>query len=430
MDGLTLIVIVFFVLFALRVPIAITLIGASLVGLIFAPSSIPISTLPTTMWQGVNHFVLLAIPFFILMGDLALASGVTQRLVNVAKAWIGHIWGGLAHVSVSVNVVMAGMSGSDLADAAATGKLLIPAMKRAGYPVAYAASIIAGAAMIGPLIPPSIAFILYAAATEASVGRLFLGGAIPGVLLGLLLMLQAYVQARRNNYPREPKASMKERVKTTAVGMPVLLIPAVVLGSILSGIATPTEAAVLGVLAVIVTGGFIYREMTAASFARQVLATSRTMGSVFLIIAAAAVFGRVLTLYGVADGLATWMTSITQEPAVFLFAVIVIYMLLGCMLDTVPIILVFVPLLMPTVTALGINEVQFGVITVFTLLIGLVTPPYGLTMFLLCRIANLSMMQFWKEMWPIFSTMLVTLALITIYPELTTWLPDLLMPIK
>lgn len=254
MDGLTLIIIVFFVLFALRVPIAITLIGASLVGLIFAPSSIPISTLPTTMWQGVNHFVLLAIPFFILMGDLALASGVTQRLVNVAKAWIGHIWGGLAHVSVSVNVVMAGMSGSDLADAAATGKLLIPAMKRAGYPVAYAASIIAGAAMIGPLIPPSIAFILFAAATEASVGRLFLGGAVPGALLGLLLMLQAYVQARRNNYPREPKVSMKERVKTTAVGMPVLLIPAVVLGSILSGIATPTEAAVLGVLAVIVTG--------------------------------------------------------------------------------------------------------------------------------------------------------------------------------
>jgi len=430
MDGLTLIIIVFFVLFALRVPIAITLIGASLVGLIFAPSSIPISTLPTTMWQGVNHFVLLAIPFFILMGDLALASGVTQRLVNVAKAWIGHIWGGLAHVSVSVNVVMAGMSGSDLADAAATGKLLIPAMKRAGYPVAYAASIIAGAAMIGPLIPPSIAFILFAAATEASVGRLFLGGAVPGALLGLLLMLQAYVQARRNNYPREPKVSMKERVKTTAVGMPVLLIPAVVLGSILSGIATPTEAAVLGVLAVIVTGGFIYREMTPVSFARQVLATSRTMGSVFLIIAAAAVFGRVLTLYGVADGLATWMTGITQEPAVFLFAVIVIYMLLGCMLDTVPIILVFVPLLMPTVTALGINEVQFGVITVFTLLIGLVTPPYGLTMFLLCRIANLSMLQLWKEMWPIFGTMLVTLALITLFPELTTWLPDLLMPLK
>ena len=430
MDGLTLIIIVFFTLFALRVPIAITLIGASLVGMVFAPSAINLSTLPTTMWQGVNHFVLLAIPFFILMGDLALASGVTQRLVNVARAWIGHIAGGLAHVSVAVNIVMAGMSGSDLADAAATGKLLIPAMKRAGYPVAYAASIIAGAAMIGPLIPPSIAFILYAAATEASVGRLFLGGAIPGALLGLLLMLQAYVVARRNNYPREPKASMGERVRSTVNGLPVLAIPVVVLGSILSGIATPTEAAVLGVLAVIVVGGLLYREMTPASFARQVLTTTRTMGSVFLIIAASAVFGRVLTLYGAADGLANWMTGMSADPIVFLCIVILIYLALGCMLDTVPIILVFVPLLLPTVKALGIDEVHFGVITVFTLLIGLVTPPYGLTMFLLCRMADISMMKFWKEMWPIFLTMLVTLALITVFPELTTWLPDLLMPVN
>lgn len=430
MDGLTLIVIVFFVLFALRLPIALVLLGASMVGLMFAPTSIPLSTVPTTMWQGVNHFVLMAIPFFILMGDLALASGVTLRLVNIAKAWIGHISGGLAHVSVAVNVVMAGMSGSDLADAAATGKLLIPAMKRAGYPVAYAASIIAGAAMIGPLIPPSIAFILYAAATEASVGRLFLGGAIPGVLLAIFLMVQAYFVAKINNYPREPKASFAERIHATAVGAPVLLVPIIVLGSILTGIATPTEAAVLGVLGVILIGGFLYREMSASTFARQLLSTTRTMGSVFLIIAAAAVFGRVLTLYGAADGLANWMTGVTTDPLIFLFAVIVIFLLLGAMLDTVPIILVFVPLLMPTVTALGINEVQFGVITVFTLLIGLVTPPYGLTMFLLCRMADISMMQFWRRMWPIFITKVVTLVLITLFPPLTTWLPDLLMPVN
>jgi tripartite ATP-independent transporter DctM subunit len=188
--------------------------------------------------------------------------------------------------------------------------------------------------------------------------------------------------------------------------------------------------AVLGVLGVILSGGFLYREMSASTFARQLLATTRTMGSVFLIIAAAAVFGRVLTLYGAADGLATWMTGVTTDPLVFLFAVIVIFMLLGAMLDTVPIILVFVPLLMPTVTALGISEVQFGVITVFTLLIGLVTPPYGLTMFLLCRMADISMMQFWSRMWPIFFTKVFTLILITLFPPLTTWLPDLLMPVK
>lgn len=430
MNGLSVVVIVFFALFLLRVPIAFVLLGASLAGLIFAPTSIPLSTIPTTMWQGLNHFVLMAIPFFILMGDLALASGVTQRLVDVAKAWIGHIAGGLAHVSIAVNVVMAGMSGSDLADAAATGKLLIPAMKRAGYPVPYAASIIAGAAMIGPLIPPSIAFILYAAATEASVGRLFLGGAIPGALLGLFLMAQAYVSARRNDFPREPRADLRERMKTTASGLPVLAVPVVVLGSILAGIATPTEAAVLGVIAVIVIGGLIYREMSAAAFARQVLATSRTMGSVFLIIAAAAVFGRVLTLYGAADSLAIWMTGITTDPLVFLIIAILIYLVLGAMLDTVPIVLVFVPLLMPTVKALGIDEVHFGVITVFTLLIGLVTPPYGLTMFLLCRLADISMMQFWRHMWPIFLTMLITLALITVFPPIATWLPDLVMPLN
>lgn len=430
MDGLTVIIIVFFGLFALRVPIAFVLLSASLAGLIYAPSSIPISTLPTTMWQGVNHFVLMAIPFFILMGDLALASGVTQRLVNVAKAWIGHVAGGLAHVSIAVNVVMAGMSGSDLADAAATGKLLIPAMTRSGYPLAYAASIIAGAAMIGPLIPPSIAFILYAAATDASVGRLFLGGALPGILLGIFLGAQAYFSAKRKGLPREPRVPYRGRIRATLVGMPVLIIPIVVLGSILTGIATPTEAAVLGVIAVVIVGGLLYREMSAATFARQVLSTARTTGAVFLIIAAAAVFGRVLTLYGAADSLAVWMTSVTSNPQVFLLIAIVLYLALGAMLDTVPIILVFVPLLMPTAKALGIDEVHFGVITVFTLLIGLVTPPYGLTMYLLCRLANISIMEFWREMWPIFATMVLTLGLIAIFPGIATWLPNLLMPLN
>jgi C4-dicarboxylate transporter DctM subunit len=382
------------------------------------------------MFQGVNHFVLMAIPFFILMGDLALASGVTHRLVNLAKAFVGHIAGGLAHVSVIVNVIMAGMSGSDLADAAATGKLLIPAMQRVGYPLSYAASIIGGAATIGPLIPPSIAFIIFAAATESSVGRLFLGGAIPGLVLGLLLMLQAYVVAKRHGFPLEQKMPYRERVTATLAGLPVLGLPVMVLGSILAGIATPTEAAVLGVIAVILLGGVLYRELTLTIFARQVLATMRTVGSVFLIIAAAAAFGRVLTLYGAADALADWMTSLTDDPLLFLGGVNVIYLLLGSMIDTVPILLVFVPILMPTVEALGIDPVHFGVVTVFNLLIGLITPPYGLTMYLLCRIAGISLHDFWRHMWPIFLVMLFTLILVTLYPPLTTWLPNLAMPVK
>ena len=430
MGGLWYVIIVFFVLFFLRLPIAMVLICSTMVGLWFAPTPIALSTLPTTLWQGVNHFVLLAIPFFILMGDLALTSGVTQRLVNLAKAFVGHIAGGLAHVGVIVNIIMAGMSGSDLADAAATGRLLIPAMQRSGYPVGYAASLIAGAATIGPLIPPSIAFILFAAATDESVGRLFLGGAIPGAMLGLFLMVQAYFVAKRNGYPREERVSYAERIKATVVGLPVLAIPIIVLGSILAGIATPTEAAVLGVIAVIVVGGFVYRELSVATFGRQMLSTLRTVGSVFIIIASAAVFGRVLTLYGAADSLATWMTSLTTNPLRFLVAINVIYLILGCFLDTVPILLVFVPLLMPTVKTLGIDTVHFGVLTVFNLLIGLVTPPYGLTMFLLCRMANISLQEFWRFQWPIFLTMLFALALCTLFPPLTTWLPNLAMPTK
>ena len=427
MPPLAVVLAVFFGLFLLRVPVAFTLAAASMVGLLLSPTPIQLSTLATAMWQGINSFVLLALPFFILMGDLALASGVTRRLVDFAKAFVGHIAGGLAHVSVIVNMIMAGMSGSDLADAAATGSVLIPAMKRVGYPTGYAASLIAGAATIGPLIPPSIAFIIFAAATDTSVGRLFLGGAIPGVMLGLLLMAQAYVVARRRGYPREPRVAVRERLRLTWISLPVLAIPVFVLGSIVAGIATPTEAAVVGVLSVLAVGGLLYRELTLRTVATQMLTTLRTTASIFFIIATAAGFARVLTLYGAASALADWITGLTTSPAMFLIGANIVFLLLGCVVDTVPILLVFVPLLMPSVKALGIDPVHFGVITVFNLLIGLITPPYGLTMYLLCRISNISLAEFWKYAWPIFLMMLFALLLCTFIPALTTWLPNLVM---
>lgn len=430
MSGIWVMTAVFFGLFLIRVPVYLVLLAASMAGLLLAPSSIPYGTIPATLWQGLNHFLLLSIPFFTLMGDLALAAGVTSRLVKAAKGYVGHIRGGLAHVSVSVNIVMAGMSGSDLADAAATGKLLIPAMRQAGYPAGYAASIIGGAAMIGPLVPPSIAFLLYASVTNESVGRLFLAGAVPGLLLGGLLMLQAYFTARRRGYPVEPKVPYRERVVLTFKSLPVLFLPLVVLGSFFGGIATPTESAVLGVLATIVLGLVIYRELSLPAISDQLISGAKTVGSIFLIMAAAAVFGRVLTLYGAADQLSQWVSSITTNPIVFLLGINVLYLIMGCMIDTVPIVLVFVPLIMPTVLKLGIDPVHFGVITVFNLLIGLVTPPYGLTMFLLCKLTNISMQEFWRYMWPIFVTMLATLGLLIVFPEVSLWLPNLLMPVK
>jgi C4-dicarboxylate transporter DctM subunit len=300
-------------------------------------------------------------------------------------------------------------------------------MKRVGYPVGYAASIIAGAATIGPLVPPSIAFIIFAAATDTSVGRLFLGGAIPGVMLGLFLMAQAYLVARRHGYPREPRVAYRDRVRLTATSLPVLAIPVFVLGSILAGVATPTEAAVLGVLAVMAAGSLIYRELTLKEIARQILTTLRTTASIFFIIATAAAFARVLTLYGAAAALADWVTGLTASPTLFLLGVNVVFLALGCVVDTVPILLVFVPLLMPAVTALGIDPVHFGVVTVFNLLIGLITPPYGLTMYLLCRISGVSLVEFWRYAWPIFLIMVFALLLVTFFPPLATWLPNLIM---
>lgn len=425
MSPVTIILGVFIVLFLLRVPVAFALGAGALVGILISPETIAVASLPSAIWQSMNVFVLLALPFFILLGDLALAAGITSRLVDFAKAFVGHVAGGLAQVCIIVNMIMAGMSGSDLGDAAATGSQLIPAMKRAGYPAAYAASVISGAATIGPLIPPSIAFLIYAAATDSSVGRLFLAGAVPGLLLGIFLMVQAYVVGRRRGYPREPRVAWPERGRATLASIPVLLIPVVVIGSILSGAATPTEASVVGVLSVLFLGTVVYRTLGASDIAIQVMKSLRTTTAIFLIIGMSSAFGRVLTLYGVADNLATWVVSFTDNPLVFLLVMNVVYLLLGCIVDSVPILLVFVPLLMPTVQALGIDPVHFGVVTVFNLLLGLMTPPYGLQLFLLCRIAGVSMVEFWRYAWPIFLTMAFTLLIVTVFPQVSLFLPNL-----
>jgi tripartite ATP-independent transporter DctM subunit len=291
-------------------------------------------------------------------------------------------------------------------------------MQRVGYPTGYAASIIGGAATIGPLIPPSISFIIYAAATEESVGRLFLGGAIPGILLGLLLMVQAYFVARKHGYPKEEKATPRQRVRATIAGGPVLLLPVIVLGSILGGIATPTEAAVLGVLAVLILGTVVYRELSFATFGREVISSARTVGSVFFIIAAAAAFGKLLTLYGAADALETWLTGLTDNPIVFLLAANVVFLLLGSMIDTVPILLVFVPLLMPTVNSLGIDPVHFGIIVTLNLAIGQQTPPVASVLVTACSVAKADIWDVTRSNISFICVLLILLLLVTYVPAI------------
>jgi len=243
-------------------------------------------------------------------------------------------------------------------------------------------------------------------------------------------MIQAYFVARRRNYPRTLRLPIRARLHATWMSIPVLIIPVWVLGSILYGIATPTESAIVGVVSVLVIGGLYYRSLTLDDIAREFVESIKTSAAIFLIIGAAAAFARLLALYGTANVVTEWVVNLTTEPLLFLLGVNVLFLFLGCLMDTVPIILIFVPLLMPTIIKLGIDPIHFGVITVFNLLIGLITPPYGLTMYLVCRIAGIGVTEFWRFCWPIFFVLVFTLLLVTAVPPLATFLPDLVLPIR
>lgn len=420
---------VFLLLFISRVPIGVALGAASLVGYLIAPIPISPSSLATAMWQGVNSSLLLAVPFFLLLGNLALASGLTEAIVKWAGTFVGHFRGGLAQINILVSMVMAGMSGSDLSDAAASGSILIPAMKKEGYPAGYAAAITEGSASVGPLIPPSITLILVGSVTGTSVGRLFLAGAIPGFILGGLMMGLAYYTARKHGFPRSEKVAWGERGRMTVRILPVLLLPLVVLGVIVFGFTTVTEAAVIGVVAVALLGFLYFREMTVADSASQLYQSVRITASIFFLLAMASMFARILALYDAPVLLADFISTATDNPLVFLLGLMVVYLLLGMFLEPVPVILIFVPLVAPAATALGVDPLHFGVVTVFTLVIGLMTPPFGLGMFLVCRIAGIEMGPYLRWAWPIILMTMVGVLIVIFVPATVLLIPNLLLPL-
>jgi C4-dicarboxylate transporter, DctM subunit len=420
---------IFLVLFTVRVPIGIALGAASMVGYLIAPVPFSPSALATAMWQGVNSSLLLAVPFFLLLGNLALASGLTEAIVKWAGTFVGHLRGGLAQINILVSMVMAGMSGSDLSDAAASGSILIPAMKREGYPAGYAAAITEGSASVGPLIPPSITLILVGSVTGTSVGRLFLAGAVPGFILGGLLVVLAYYTARKHGFPRSEKVEWSERIRMTIRILPVLLLPLVVLGVIVFGFTTVTEAAVIGVVAVALLGFLYFRELTLADTADQLYHSVRITASIFFLLAMASMFARVLALYGAPALLADFISTATENPLIFLLGLMLVYLLLGMFLEPVPVILIFVPLVAPAANALGVDPLHFGVVTVFTLVIGLMTPPFGLGMFLVCRIAGIEMGEYLRWAWPIILITMVGVLIVIFVPATVLTIPNLLLPL-
>jgi tripartite ATP-independent transporter DctM subunit len=416
-------------LFALAVPVAWSMVVASIVYMLVGPK-IPLQAVVQRMIGGIDTFPLLAIPFFILAGNLMNTGGVTTRLVAFSKALVGHIRGGLAHVVVVTNMIMAGMSGSGIADAAGSGAVLIPAMKQSGYTVPFAAAIVGAAGTIGPIIPPSIPFVIYGSLANTSIGRLLLAGAVPGVLMGLLLMTYVYFIARRRDYPAERRATRAELGRATLRAIPPMGMPVIILGGIIAGVMTPTEAAAAGAAYAFVLGFFFYGELKIRDLGKIITESVAGTAAVSIIISAAQPMGWILTYEQAPMKVLALFQDAELSKAMLLLVINVIMLILGCFLEGLAVMVMAVPVLMPVLHQVGIDPLHFGVLFVLNIMIGTITPPVGTIMYVVCALGRISIGQFAREAWPLIVTLIVCLFLVTYIPILSTWLPDLVMPLR
>ena len=417
------------VLFAVAMPVAWSMAIASGLYMLLGPK-IPLQGLVQRMIGGIDTFPLLAIPFFILAGNLMNTGGITDRLVRFSKALVGHIRGGLAHVVVVTNMIMAGMSGSGIADAAGSGSIMIPAMKRAGYGVAFAAAVVGAAGTIGPIIPPSIPFVIYGSLANTSIGRLLLAGAVPGVLMGILLMVFVYFIARRRDYPAETRASRSELLQATLHAIPPMGMPVIILGGIIAGVMTPTEAACAGAAYAFVLGFCVYGELKFRDLPKIITESVAGTAAVAIIIAAAQPMGWILTYEQAPMKVLALFQDAQLSKAALLLTINVIMLILGCFLEGLAVMVMAVPVLMPLLRQIGIDPLHFGVLFVLNIMIGTITPPVGTIMYVVCALGKISIGEFTREVWPFVVALVFCLFIVTYIPILSTWLPDLLMPIR
>ncbi len=411
--------------FAVGIPVAFSLLAPSL--LYFWQANVPSYVAVQKAANGVESFPLLAVPFFIAAGEMMNTGGVTRRLVNLASTAVGHITGGLAHIVVVTNMIMAGMSGSALADAAGVGRVLIPAMVQEGYSKPFAAAIVSAAGTIGPIIPPSIGFVLYGFIASTSIGRLFMGGFVPGVMMGLFLMATAYVIARRRNYPKHERATARQFLLAFKEAAWAMLMPVIIIGGILTGVFTATEAAAVAALYGLLVGMFVYREIKPADLLPISVRVVKSTAVVLFIVAAASVLQFIFAREGVAQILQDLFRPLIANKTVALIAINLLFLFLGCIMETTAILLLFTPLFLPLVDMLGLDRVHFGVFFVLNLMIGSITPPVGTVMYIVLNISKIKMIDFARELWPMLGALVAVLFIITFFPELVLFLPNLLM---
>jgi tripartite ATP-independent transporter DctM subunit len=416
---------VFVALVIARVPIAFAMIVAALAYLVAAGRDIGLVA-DQIMNTLANSYLLVAIPMFLLAANVMNAGSISDRLFALCHLAVGRVRGGLAQVDVLVSVLFASMSGSAVADAAGPGLVTIRAMEKAGYPRGFAAAIVAASAVLGPIIPPSIPLLLYALIANASVAALFLGGVVPGLLLAAVMMLVVALTARRRGFPVTELPPRPERPRILARGALPLGMPVLLLGGIYSGAFTPTEAAGVAALYALVLAGVLYRELRWRTVYEVFFVTARQTSVILLMLCGAFALNYAVTSEQADKALAAWIGGLALSPLAFLVIVNLCFLVLGCFLDATTMLLVIVPVLLPSVAALGIDPVYFGVIIVFNITIGLVTPPYGLLLFVLSALTKIPLGEIIRETWALIGSMIAALALLVVFPALVMWLPRVL----
>jgi len=410
----------------LGLPIGHAMIGGSILYLWLA--GLDMGTAAEQLLNGMNSsFLLLAIPLFILAAEFMNAGSIMDRLLRFCNALVGRFRGGLAQVNVVQSIIFASMSGSALADAAGSGKLMQTLMTRGGkYPPAFAAALTAASSVIGPVIPPSIPLVLYALVSDTSIGYLFLGGVVPGLLIGMAQMALIAFTAKRRRFPVEKSVPLRELPRVTWEAFPALMMPVILLGCLYSGLTTPTEAAAAAAAYALLVSAFLYRSVNWRDVYQSLMTSARITVSIGMLIAGALVFNYVITVENIPRALSALLKAYELSPLSFLLVVNLILLALGCFLEGTTILLVIIPVLLPTAQALGIDPVHFGVLAVVNIMIGLVTPPYGLLLFMMAKIADVPLHDIVREVMPFLAVIIAALALITLVPEIVLYLPRLM----
>ncbi len=416
------IIFIFMAALLIGVPVFIALAGSSLLYTHFI-AGIPDFVILHRMAGGVDSFPLLAVPFFILAGNLMNSAGITNRIYDFAVALAGWMRGGLGHVNIIGSVIFSGMSGTAIADAAGLGTIEIKAMQDHGYSKEFAVGVTAASATLGPIIPPSLPFVIYGMMANVSIGALFLGGVVPGLFMTVLMMVWVTIYARRHNIGADQIFRWKVLGYTFIAAIPALMTPVIIIGGMAFGWFTPTEAAIAACFWALMLGCFLYRSLSWKQFYKVTMDTVETTAAVLLIVGAASLFGWVLTTTRLTEAATDALLSFTDNKYVILFLINILLLVVGCFLETIAAISILVPVLLPVILKVGIDPIHFGLIMTLNLMIGLLHPPLGMVLFVLSRIANLSIERTTMAILPWLVPLLISLVAITVFPELTLWLP-------